>query len=427
MKIWILCTGEPVPFLQSEAGDRFLRAGKIAEYLTQKGHDVTWWTARFDHYSKSFRDVSGNVPIRLSGTAPNMVFLNSCGYSRHIGVRRLVDHWQIGRAFRKLARQQPKPDLILASFPLVELCYEAVLFGQRNGIPVVVDIRDLWPDIIVHRLSRRIGFCAKIIAIPYEILCKHTFRRADRVIAITKGMQRWCYGRFGRDLSKQEADAVVRQFKERPSYEHCKADEQYEFWAKKDIDLSSRVTRLVWTGSIIKATDGPALLDAVKLLPKGIEDHLQIVVAGRGDMVPDIEVVAEKHPCLRYVGWIGNTEMNFLLEHSHIGLLCYLDRFDFQMATPNKIIDYCAAGMRILTNLTGEVRQLSNDDRLVINYSTGDAKSLSKMLVKIAFEHNEFRKKFEPARRVFNDQFDSSHVLPEFETYLLEVIGAAKK
>lgn len=27
MKIWIICTGEPVPFLPDEAGDRFLRAG----------------------------------------------------------------------------------------------------------------------------------------------------------------------------------------------------------------------------------------------------------------------------------------------------------------------------------------------------------------------------------------------------------------
>ena len=28
----------------------------------------------------------------------------------------------------------------------IELCAAAISFGRSNGIPVVVDIRDLWPD-----------------------------------------------------------------------------------------------------------------------------------------------------------------------------------------------------------------------------------------------------------------------------------------
>jgi glycosyltransferase involved in cell wall biosynthesis len=423
VRIWILCTGEPVPFVPAEAGDRFLRAGKLAEYLKSQGHDITWWTARFDHYGKQFRDVAGNTPLQLSDTAPRMIFLESCGYQRHFGPRRFLDHWQIGRAFRKLAPDQPKPDVILASFPLVELCSEAVAFGSKHNVPVILDIRDLWPDVIYDRLTAKTGFSGEGFFFPYERLCKRAFQNADRVIGITKGMQEWCYARFGRGSGRRAVDAVFRQFKPRPVEPDTDWPAIERFWRGKNIDLNADVTRLVWTGSIIADSDGPTLLEAIGRLPASTANTLEIIVAGRGPLVPTVEELARKQQCLKYVGWIGNAEMNALLERSHIGLLCYLDRFDFQVATPNKIIDYCAAGMRILTNLTGEVRLLSDDPDLVINYPTGDAKALSGLLNEIANHPDTYRKKFPPARTVFDAEFDAAIVLPAFEAYLRETAG----
>lgn len=426
MRVWILCTGEPVPFLPAEAGDRFLRAGKLAEFLNQQGHEVTWWTAQFDHYRKTFRDVPKNVSMRVSEAAPRMVFLGSCGYQRHMGPRRFLDHWQIGKAFRNLAPELPKPDVILASFPLVELCHEAVRFGKLNNTPVILDIRDLWPDIIYERIREKTGFSGEGLFLPYELLCKRSFQHADRVIGITKGMQSWCYDRFGRDIASRSIDTVFRQFKTKPDKTLLDAEELRSFWAEKGIDLSRNVTRLVWTGSIVGDSDGSALLEAIKLLPNGIENHLQIIVAGNGSLVPNVKATAAQCRCLKYVGWIRNAEMNMLLEHSHVGLLCYLDRFDFQIATPNKIIDYCAAGMRILTNLTGEVKQLSNDPEFVVNYQTGDSKELARILLLISNNPEKYRKKLASARDIFDAEFDADKILPNFQSYLIETVSEHK-
>lgn len=135
-----------------------------------------------------------------------------------------------------------------------------------------------------------------------------------------------------------------------------------------------------------------------------------------------IEVAAAQHPCLKYVGWIGDAEMNHLLERSHIGLLCYLDRFDFQVATPNKVIDYCAASMRILTNLTGEVKSLAPETDLVVNYPTGDAMALARLLQRVA-EEADFRTPCLAAKEVFDAEFDAARVLPDIEAYLADTIS----
>ena len=424
MRIWILCTGEPVPFLAEEAGKRFLRAGKLAQYLHQQGHEVIWWTTRFDHYGKSFRNVAPNTPVRPDTNGPEIVFLESCGYQRHIGPRRFFDHWQVGRAFRRLAPLQEKPDVILTSFPLVELCNETVEYGRKHNVPTILDIRDLWPDVIYERLHDKLGISLNGFLVPYERRCKSAFRQADHVIGITKGMKDWCYARFGRPEQKRAVDGVFRQFKPKPAQAEISDEATLQYWLGKGIDLNAPVLRCVWSGSLIIDSDGPTLLRAIEQLPEGIEGELQIIIAGDGSLVPEIKEIAAMHPVLKYVGWIENTEMNVLLEHSHIGLLCYLDRFDFQVATPNKVIDYCAAGMRILTNLTGEVTSLAQDQDYIVHYTTADVISLSQTLIRLSEDRKTYSVRSDVARAIFDKKFNAEHALPAFEAFLQQTADA---
>ena len=39
-----------------------------------------------------------------------------------------------------------KPDIIVVSLPTIEFSYEACRYGEKNNVPVIVDVRDLWPD-----------------------------------------------------------------------------------------------------------------------------------------------------------------------------------------------------------------------------------------------------------------------------------------
>ena len=126
--------------------------------------------------------------------------------------------------------------------------------------------------------------------------------------------------------------------------------------------------------------------------------------------------------CLIYAGWVNNRELNALLNSSHLGLLCYLDRKDFQMSIPNKVADYCAAGLRILTNLSGEIMTLSSDRDMILNYRSGQPDSLAAKLVEISEQPHHYRSKCPSSRIAFEESLDARKVLPELENYFFQKI-----
>ena len=44
--------------------------------------------------------------------------------------------------------------MIYVSYPIIEYAASAVKYGIKNHVPVIVDIRDLWPDIFNHNLPK---------------------------------------------------------------------------------------------------------------------------------------------------------------------------------------------------------------------------------------------------------------------------------
>ena len=72
LRAWVIKTGEPVPYLAAESGDRLFRAGLMAKTLHTRGHEVTWWTTQFHHQLKTMRNVPHSVPLRPDPEGPEM-------------------------------------------------------------------------------------------------------------------------------------------------------------------------------------------------------------------------------------------------------------------------------------------------------------------------------------------------------------------
>lgn len=422
MRIWVIATGEPVPFLPDECNDRFLRAGKLAQFLGEQGNDTTWWTTRFYHQKKSWRDVEANSPISFGENAPKIVFLDSPGYNKNISIQRFYDHWQLGTAFREAARNLEKPDLIFCAYPIIELAFQVTKFGKKHNIPVCLDIRDLWPDVIYERLSSSTGLPISNWLLPYEWMAKSAFQTSTSVIALSDGMLAWGQNRFSRPNTLRDSDAVFHQFKA-PRDPSQPDQGNQDYWMQKGVDLNNNKIRFVWVGSIVKNTDGPTLLRALKMLPDIVTNRIEVVVCGVGDFVDEIIEAEKTVKSLNYVGWVNEQQLAELLKQSDVGLLCYLDRKDFQMSIPNKVVDYCEAGMRILTNLSGEIRRLQNSDEFVIHYQSGDASDLARVITELAEKPNLDRTPSVAAKSAFDDNFDAHKTMPNLELFFKNIIN----
>jgi glycosyltransferase involved in cell wall biosynthesis len=414
MRVWIIKTGEPMPHLPTESGDRLFRAGLMAQTLLERGHEVTWWSAQFHHQLKTMRDVTPSVPLRPNADGPDMIFLPSRGYTSHISPRRFLDHRDARRAFTALAPTQPRPDVILCAWPTIDLAYAAVQFGRANNIPVILDIRDLWPDIFYERITARTGLPFKGYFFPWERMGKRAIQGADAVISITQGMLEWGQNRFAR--ARSPYDRVFYQ-----SQSAVPEPEDMAFWTGRGVDLGTPKTRLIWAGTLISDLDIQTLLSAVESLPEAAASELEFVFCGSGDLTPRIEEMAARLPHVIFGGWASQGALTALYARSHIGLMCYLDRFDFQLSIPNKVADFTRSNLRILTNLNGEMQRVLGPDELLIPYVTGDVDALRARLEEIAANPATYRAPALKARALFDRLFDAGAVMPEVADYVEQI------
>src|SRR5262245_5123620 len=115
----------------------------LADAIVRAGSEVTWWSCAFDHTHKRVvtpRGMRYSVEPRYE-----IILTTAAGYKRNVSARRLIFNFRTSRQIARLAAREPKPDLILTSYPPIEVVSELAAYGRRNSIPTVADIRDLWP------------------------------------------------------------------------------------------------------------------------------------------------------------------------------------------------------------------------------------------------------------------------------------------
>ena len=143
MRIWLIQDGEPLRGI--DAGTRDWRCGLLSRALAARGHEVLWWASTFDHAQKKHRykepctvEITSGVKIRL---------LHGPGYGSNKSLKHFLHQRAIARAFAQDTEDFSVPDIIVCSMPLPELAEQAIIYGQKYHVPVVIDVRDQWPDI----------------------------------------------------------------------------------------------------------------------------------------------------------------------------------------------------------------------------------------------------------------------------------------
>ena len=186
MNIWLVQTGEPLPL---EDNIKKMRTAVLADELIKRGHSILWWTSAFDHFKKDWIfDKDTEVEIK---EGLKIFALKGWGYKRNVSFSRIIDHRIVTRKFRRIIPKITKPDIILTSMPPHDLAYEAVKFAKSNKIPILVDIRDPWPDIFLNHTPAILRIFAKMLLYNDFKMIKKTMQLADGLIAVTDTFLEW--------------------------------------------------------------------------------------------------------------------------------------------------------------------------------------------------------------------------------------------
>jgi glycosyltransferase involved in cell wall biosynthesis len=131
----------------------------LAATLNRRGHDVTLIASSFDHVTRKETRLEPAEMFRLE-TIEGVRFLwlrtpPYEGNTRHRVWNMLVFAWRVWR--RHGCQELPLPDVIVGSSPHLFGAFAAWRLARALGVPFVLEVRDLWPEMLVQWGDIRAG------------------------------------------------------------------------------------------------------------------------------------------------------------------------------------------------------------------------------------------------------------------------------
>ncbi|MBA2689169.1 MAG: glycosyltransferase family 4 protein [Gemmatimonadaceae bacterium] len=414
MKVWLVTVGEPLPI--DPGSPRLLRVGLLAEFLIAAGHEVTWWSSTFDHTHKRQR-VTSNKRMRLP-SGLRLHLLQGHGYQKNVSFARLRDHRALARVFAEAVRSEPRPDVILASFPPIELGYEAARFGRAAGIPVVLDVRDLWPDTFLYAVPRVLRRIARTVLRPAFSMTFHAFALATAVTGIAPPMVDWGLAKARRRRSSFDRDFPMG-YPSLGANENA-VEEGRKWWKETHGVVSGSGFTIVFFGSIGSTVDFEPVIDAARdLAASGV----RFVLCGTGEELARLRARAEAMENVIIPGWVDAGRIASLLDIGDAGLAPYRNRPDYLTSYPNKVLEYLSGGLPVLSSIGGLIGDLLKTENCGIVYGETNTR-LADAITQLQHDQARLHAMSSNARRVFSSRFSAEAVYPKMIDYLSTIVKA---
>ncbi|MEA4859900.1 MAG: glycosyltransferase [Sphaerochaeta sp.] len=407
MKIWIIAEGEPLPIPESKG--RLMRAGMLAKQFSEIGSLVTWWSSTYLHYEKRYvSDIQKTIKIN-SNLLLNLLH-SSNGYQRNISVKRIKYSNDLAKKFKKQSMKENKPDIIYCSWPLIDFAYEAVKFGHEFNIPVVIDIRDFWPDIFIQPFPKRLQPIVKLgISCFLRRKVSYVMKSATSVVGVIPKALGFAKS-YGRIL--QEQDHVVHLAYDNTPVSTEESSAANILWENYGLQKDKCIVSYV--GSISnRIGDFDTLIEAAK---KCEDPSVIFIFCGTGNYFAELTERCKDLKNVIIPGYRNRAEIQALLKLSTFGLLAYRNTDDFIDSLPSKFSEYLSQGLIILTSLRGASRQILEKENCGTYYQ--DASSLLECITRIYYSTLEKEQMTQNALNLFHREFDASQVYSDFYKFL---------
>ncbi|MEC7881040.1 MAG: glycosyltransferase [Chloroflexota bacterium] len=279
----------------------------LSYQLSKKGHEVVWWTSTFDHYNRKHRFTEDQ---ELSVSGKYLIhYLKGYGYKNNVSLSRIIDNNIVAKKFKNKAEKVLlKPDIILSSIPTAELSLEAVKFGKKYNIPVVLDIRDMWPDVFLDVLPDIIRKIYPLFSQFIERKLKKACNQADQIIGITNEFVDWGIKHSGRTKEVLDKEFYLGYI---PSKSNKKdINKGFKYWSHHyGLFKNSDDLVVSYFGVLGKVYDFDPIIKAAEILQKKKVRKIKFVICGTGE---NLEYLREKTKNLKNFflpGWVYKDEI----------------------------------------------------------------------------------------------------------------------
>ncbi|MBC7572003.1 MAG: glycosyltransferase family 4 protein [Spirosoma sp.] len=285
--------------------------------------------------------------------------------------------WGYARTVRKLAKQQ-QYDLVFVSSSRLFSALLGAWLSSRLGIPLVLDVRDLFREVMLDMLNTPVRM---LLAPILWIIETYTFGRARHINMVSEGFRDY-FSRFGQASYSYFTNGIDAEFLNMPS----------------SIPPASNQTKTIfYAGNIGAGQDLHTLIpEAARLLGS----TYRFIVIGDGGTLPKLEIAVQLMGVNNveiYSPVSRQTVLNFYQQADYL-LVHLADVRALKRVLPSKLFEYGATDKPILAGVSGYPAQFVQkhlDNAILFN--PGDAHSLTAQLRETPYRlqnRPEFRRQF---------------------------------
>lgn len=408
MNIWLIQTGESLPL---NGNTSKMRTALLADKLTRRGHKVLWWASAFDHFKKEWI-FKKDIEVTIHGDL-TIIALKGLGYKRNMSVFRFIDHRVIALKFKKIALRMTRPDIIVTSMPPHDLAHEAVMFAKEHNVPVIVDIRDEWPDLFLNFVPAYLKRFVRMLLFKEFKMIKQIMSKADVLISMMNTLLEWGLNYAGR--RRDTNDRVFYLGGERYVDANNEPQEKMEFLNK----IKNKFI-VVFIGTFVQNNNPTILIDCAEKLA-GHDIHF--ILAGDGELFNGIKDRIKFQPNVTLTGWLNQAEINILLKQSHIGV-CPASLL--RNAFPNKTFTYLSAGIPVISAFQGDLKELLEKYKIGFYYPPNDVDALINCIQKVYNDRMLYEEMRQNAQRIFEELFNADKIYTEYAQHIESIVQDIK-
>lgn len=412
LNIWLIGEGEGLPI---EKDAHLMRMGMLAGYLSEQGHKVTWWTSTFLHGEKKYI-CKGYRQIRVNRNLRLMLLHSGIYYRKNISWQRIAYHWLLAREFVRHSKGRRKPDVVLCAWPTPQFAREAVKYGGQNNVPVVIDARDMWPDIFVRAFPAKLNKVAELLLKPLKRSASEIFKRAYGITGMIDAALLWACDYAGRSPGGNDRTIYIGNRRVEI------LEEEYQYYLKKWEERGVKDTDWIicFFGTFGSHTAVDVVIRAVKDLCTEYPD-IKLVIGGGGDREREFREAAGGCQNVCFAGWLDNKEMTSLMRISKCGAFSIKNTFDFKDTFNTKAIQYISEGLPVLNSLSGFAKTLIAEKSMGITYDCDSVQDCKKKILRLYHNEEARGQMGENALKCFNEMFETGVVNRQFEEYLIKI------
>lgn len=281
-------------------------------------------------------------------------------------------------------------DVVIASSGPISVGIPGLIAHYVRGRKFIFEVRDLWPEgaiqlgIIQNKYLKKLGYWL-------ERVC---YRAAAHIITLSPGMQQDIESRFGISQITSVTNAANLELFGTPK-------------ALSHPSLNSK-QYAIYTGNIGKVNNSEWLLEAARIMQERGHSTPKIILIGEGQQKEMLLQKADKLGLKNFeiLNLVPKTTLVAYVQHALVSLVPLKGVPILDTSSPNKFFESLAAGVPIIQNTNGWMRDYLEQHEVGFTVDPNDPIALAELLTSLASNETQIKQMGINAKVLAEKQFD---------------------